>query len=42
MPRHGTVVGFTNKRIYVVHGDRNNEILKDSRDVVLNYYFLNK
>ena len=38
---HGTVVGFTNKRIYVVHGDRNSEILKDSRDVVLNYYFMN-
>ena len=37
---HGTVVGFTNKRIYVVYGDRNSEILKDSRDVVLNYYFL--
>ena len=38
---HGTVVGFTNKRIYVVYGDRNSEILKDSRDVVLNYYFMN-
>lgn len=38
---HGTVVGFTNKRIYVVYGDRNIEILKDSRDVVLNYYFMN-
>ena len=37
---HGTVVGFTNKRIYVVYGDRNSEILKDSRDVVLNYYFI--
>ena len=33
---------ITNKRIYVAHGDRNIEILKDSRDVVLNYYFLNK
>ena len=29
------------KRIYVVYGDRNSEILKDSRDVVLNYYFMN-
>ena len=38
--KHGTVVGFTIKRIYVAYG-KFSEILKDPKDVVvLNYYFM--